>query len=148
MGVRKPSKNYNLSGEEKLTGPPDPGMVVWPVTMDKAQKAVIHKFCKYLTEHWPSQSLNSDLADQRYCAFVDPTGFWFSLFNVEFRKFIGFLEARPEGNRSERVSCSKFGRNVCLNVRFLGYWMCQGDVQIGKFCLLEYRHVLIGLSAR
>jgi hypothetical protein len=67
------------------------------------QKQIMKRFCDYTEHHWPSQRLNSELAESRYAAFVDPTGFWHALFKVEFKRFIDFLEAQDTNNCNDRV---------------------------------------------
>jgi hypothetical protein len=108
-GTRKPSKGYHLPDTaENLCGPPPEALHSELTGLDKTQKEIIKKFCEYLTIHWPSQRLSSELAGSRHSAFVDPTGFWHALFQTEFPKYISFLENQRAANRSQRVRYSPF----------------------------------------
>jgi hypothetical protein len=67
------------------------------------QKQIMKRFCEYAEHNWPTQRLNSELAETCYAAFIDPTGFWHALFKTEFKRFIEFFEAQDENNRNDRV---------------------------------------------
>ena len=87
-----------------LSGPPTESNNISPTKLDLTQKQTMKKFCQYTEDHWPSQRLNHDLAESRYAAFVDPTGFWHALFKTGFKNFIDFHEAQSEHNRNEKVN--------------------------------------------
>ena len=83
-GTRKPSKGYHLPDTaENLCGPPPEALHSELTGLDKTQKEIIKKFCEYLTVHWPSQQLSSELAGSCHLAFVDLTGFWHALFQTQ-----------------------------------------------------------------
>ena len=62
------------------------------------------RFCQYIEHNWPSQQLDSELTESCYAAFVDPTGFWHTLFKTEFKRFIDFFEAQDKNNCNDRVN--------------------------------------------
>jgi len=103
-GSRKSTNNYRLPRtKENLTGPLTEPNELTAVKLSNNQKQTMRKFCDYLTRHWPSKRLESELAQSRHTAFVDPTAFWYALLKTEFKRYIGFLEAKPIGNRSQQV---------------------------------------------
>jgi hypothetical protein len=103
-GSRKSSKDYRLPRTaEDLTGPPTEPHEFTAVKLSGDQKQIMKKFSEYLTLNWPSQRLNSELAESRYGAFVDPTGFWYALFKTEFKHYIDYIDAQHDSNRSQRV---------------------------------------------
>ena len=63
----------------------------------------MRKFCDYLTFHWPSKRLESELTQSCHTAFVDPTAFWYALLKTKFKRYISFLKAQPISNRSQQV---------------------------------------------
>ena len=100
-GTRTARRNYRLTSNEDLSGPDLSGSDLQPTPLANEEKAVLKKFCKYLIEHWPSQHLNSELANSRRLVFVDPTGFWYGLFHAEFKKFLDLVQSTP--NQSHPV---------------------------------------------
>jgi hypothetical protein len=105
-GVRKAQDGYKLPGaDENLEGPYE-GLDISPVKLETVEKDVIKRFVEHLVRSWPSCQLNADLAARRSLALADPTAFWSSLFEPEFKRFIDFMANAPAGNRSTRVGCS------------------------------------------